>query len=115
MDLSDKTRYEGATTDQPSLVIKKVSRDDNGRYSCVLENKIGASESKSAATVTVLCKYLLICLLSRVSPVSMTFFELARNDKKTNFDYETIFVFAVKRFVPLFYIISNHFKNDIQT
>jgi len=54
LDLSDKSRYDGATVDQPSLVIKKVSREDNGRYSCVLENKIGASESKNAAILTVL-------------------------------------------------------------
>ena len=56
LDLSDRGRYEGATVDQPSLVIKKVSREDNGRYSCVLENNIGSSESKGAATLTVLCK-----------------------------------------------------------
>lgn len=57
LDLTDKTRFEGATVDQPSLVIKRASREDNGRYSCVLENSIGASESKSAAILTVLCKF----------------------------------------------------------
>ena len=57
LDLSDRDRYEGATLDQPSLVIKSVSRVDNGRYSCVLENQVGASESKNAAALTVYCKY----------------------------------------------------------
>ena len=57
MDLTNRTRYDGATLEQPSLVIKTVSREDSGRYSCVLENRIGASESKSAAILTVLCEY----------------------------------------------------------
>jgi len=70
LDLSDRTRYEGATVDQPSLVIKKVSREDNGRYSCVLENNIGASESKGAATLTVLYKPSVTLRMDPPSPIS---------------------------------------------
>jgi hypothetical protein len=63
LDLSNRSRYEGASVDQPSLVIKAADRGDTGRYSCVLENKIGASESKTAALLDVNCKfnYIMIC------------------------------------------------------
>ena len=57
MDLTNRTKYDGATLEKQSLVIRSVHREDSGRYSCVLENRIGASESKSTTLLTVLCKY----------------------------------------------------------
>ncbi len=58
LDLTNRSRYDGATVEQPSLVIKSVDRSDSGIYSCVLENDVGASESKSTANVDVICKYI---------------------------------------------------------
>ena len=57
LDLTNRTRYGGATAGQPSLVINAAHREDTGGYSCVLENKIGASESQSAALLDVYCKF----------------------------------------------------------
>ena len=57
LDLTNRTKYDGATLEKQSLVIRSVHREDTGRYSCVLENRIGASESKSTTLLTVLCKY----------------------------------------------------------
>ena len=56
MELNNRTRYGGATVDQPSLVIHSAHREDTGRYSCVLENIIGASESQNGALLDVYCK-----------------------------------------------------------
>ena len=57
MDLNNRTRYGGATIDQPSLVIHAAHKQDTGSYSCVLENVVGASESQNAALLDVYCKY----------------------------------------------------------
>ena len=59
LEVGNRTRYDGATVDQPSLVIKSASRQDTGRYSCVLENEIGATESQNAAQLNVLCEFLM--------------------------------------------------------
>jgi hypothetical protein len=56
LEVSNRSRYDGASVDQPSLVIKSASKADTGRYSCVLENQIGAAESQNAAQLNVLCK-----------------------------------------------------------
>ena len=56
LELNNRTRYGGATVDQPSLVIHSAHREDTGRYSCVLENIIGASESQNGALLDVYCK-----------------------------------------------------------
>ena len=63
LELSNRTRYDGATVDQPSLVIKSASKADTGRYSCVLENEIGAAESQNAAQLNVLCEFLALFYL----------------------------------------------------
>ena len=56
LDLNNRTRYGGATIDQPSLVIHAAHKQDTGSYSCVLENVVGASESQNAALLDVYCK-----------------------------------------------------------
>ena len=81
--------------DQPSLVIKKVSREDNGRYSCVLENKIGASESKNAAILTVLCEFL-------QTPKLTTNNNCKRKQTETTQVFKLcVFVFVVQHLNPL--------------
>ena len=57
VDTSNRSRYDGATPEQPSLVIKKVSGDDIGEYSCVLENKVGRGESQNVSVLDVFCEY----------------------------------------------------------
>ena len=54
---TNKSKYEGGNLDQPSLVIKNISKEDIGIYSCVLENQLGAGESQNISTVDVLCKH----------------------------------------------------------
>ena len=56
LELNNRTRYGGATVDQPSLVIHSAHREDTGSYSCVLENIVGASESLNAALLDIYCK-----------------------------------------------------------
>ena len=50
-------RYEGATPDRPSLIIRSVSKEDIGDYACVLENEAGVGESRNMTTLETLCEY----------------------------------------------------------
>ena len=51
-------KYEGATVDQPALLLKKATRDDAGAYTCRLTNAIGTGQSENAAFISVQCKSL---------------------------------------------------------
>jgi len=70
LDLTNRTKYDGATLEKQSLVIRSVHREDSGRYSCVLENRIGASESKSTTLLTVLYKPTVTLRMGPSSPIS---------------------------------------------
>lgn len=54
--INGRDKYEGATIDQPALLLKKASRDDAGAYSCRLSNAIGTAQSENVAFVSVQCK-----------------------------------------------------------
>ncbi len=54
--INNRDKYEGASVDQPALLLKKASRDDAGAYSCRLTNAIGTGESDNVAFVSVQCK-----------------------------------------------------------
>ena len=51
-----RDKYEGASLDQPALLLKKASPDDSGAYSCRLTNRAGAATSENVAFVSVQCK-----------------------------------------------------------
>ena len=51
-----RDKYEGATLDQPALLLKKASREDSGAYSCRVTNAVGTGESENVAFVSVQCK-----------------------------------------------------------
>lgn len=46
-------KYEGATIDQPALLLKKATRDDAGAYSCRLTNAVGTGHSENVAFISV--------------------------------------------------------------
>ncbi|XP_046442909.1 hemicentin-1-like isoform X6 [Daphnia pulex] len=46
-------KYEGATVDQPALLLKKATRDDAGAYSCRLTNAVGTGQSENVAFISV--------------------------------------------------------------
>lgn len=46
-------KYEGGTVENPPLVIKNVSRDDMGDYTCTCKNSVGAQESEESAFLNV--------------------------------------------------------------
>ncbi|XP_057364590.1 B-cell receptor CD22-like isoform X9 [Daphnia carinata] len=46
-------KYEGATVDQPALLLKKATRDDAGAYTCRLTNAIGTGQSENVAFISV--------------------------------------------------------------
>ncbi len=50
-------KYEGATVDQPALLLKKATRDDAGAYSCRLTNAVGTGQSENVAFISVQCTY----------------------------------------------------------
>lgn len=52
-------KYEGATIDQPALLLKKATRDDAGAYSCRLTNAVGTGQSENVAFISVQCTYLI--------------------------------------------------------
>ena len=62
LSTDNRTKYEGANLAQPSLIIKSVSAEDMGEYSCVLENEAGKGESENVSTLEVLCKFVLLLL-----------------------------------------------------
>lgn len=46
-------KFEGGTTDHPSLIIKQVSRNDMGMYLCFLRNSVDISASENGITLNV--------------------------------------------------------------
>ncbi|ODM99875.1 HEPACAM family member 2 [Orchesella cincta] len=56
IDVTDPDSYEGGTTRDPALLVKNVTREDLGTYSCVVQNEIGTEESDVKAHINVLCK-----------------------------------------------------------
>ena len=56
LDVSDKSHFDGATLDQPSLVIKSAGEGDIGSYSCELENQVGTGRAENIAYLDVYCK-----------------------------------------------------------
>lgn len=54
-------KYEGATVDQPALLLKKATREDAGAYSCRLTNAIGTGQSENVAFISVQCKPSICC------------------------------------------------------
>ena len=51
-------RYEGATVDRPSLIIRSVSKEDIGDYACFLENEVGVGESRNMTTLEAFCEFI---------------------------------------------------------
>ena len=49
-------RYEGATVDRPSLIIRSVSKEDIGDYACFLENEVGVGEARNMTTLEAFCE-----------------------------------------------------------
>ena len=60
LDVTNRTKYGGGTPDQPSLLIKSASREDGGKYACILENDIGSSTLDNFARLNVICKSIFI-------------------------------------------------------
>ena len=50
-----RDKYEGATLDQPALLLKKAKRYDAGAYSCRLGNDVGIGRSHNDAFLAVQC------------------------------------------------------------
>ena len=55
---SSSDRYEGATVDRPSLIIRSVSKEDIGDYACFLENEVGVGESRNMTTLEAFCEFI---------------------------------------------------------
>lgn len=70
LDVSDKSRFDGATLDQPSLVIKSAGEPDIGSYSCVLENQVGTGEAENIAHLDVYFKPEVTLRMEPQSPIS---------------------------------------------
>lgn len=49
----DRNKYEGATPDQPALLLKAARRQDSGVYSCAAANGVGEGRSDGVAFVSV--------------------------------------------------------------
>lgn len=49
--------FTGGTTEEPTLLIKNSTRYDQGVYTCILENEVGATESSNAVYVNISCKF----------------------------------------------------------
>lgn len=49
-------KYDGGTVENPPLIIKNVSREDMGVYTCICKNGVGASESDGSIFVNVICE-----------------------------------------------------------
>merc|ERR1740128_97704 len=49
----NRDKYEGATLDQPALLLKKAKRHDAGSYSCRLGNDVGTGRSVNDAFLAV--------------------------------------------------------------
>lgn len=49
-------KYEGGTSEQPALLVKKASRADSGEYACTLSNAIGSGDSENVAYVSIQCE-----------------------------------------------------------
>lgn len=62
--------FEGGTIDQPTLLIKNSTRNDQGVYTCVLENKVGSQESTNVVYVAVYFKPIVKLMMEPPTPVS---------------------------------------------
>ncbi|XP_044729273.1 hemicentin-1 [Chrysoperla carnea] len=69
LTISDKEHYEGGDTEQPALHIKKVTREDMGRYSCVLGNSVGQQESENDIFLNVHYKPVVRLTMDPPSPI----------------------------------------------
>lgn len=71
LDLRNRTRYDGATLERPSLFIRSATREDSGSYSCVLENELGPSLIPAgSAELSVHFKPEVVIKMSPEMPVS---------------------------------------------
>ncbi len=57
LDTGNSSKFEGASVDRPSLLVKSASAGDAGEYACVLDNAVGRGVAGNVSTVEVLCEY----------------------------------------------------------
>lgn len=55
--VAQNDHYEGGEPGYAHLTVRNSSSADMGRYTCVLENSVGASDVQDFIDVSVLCRY----------------------------------------------------------
>ncbi|XP_060519272.1 titin isoform X2 [Cylas formicarius] len=53
LTLSDSSKYQGGTIENPPLIIYNVTREDMGDYSCWLKNEVGSDQSEDSIFLNV--------------------------------------------------------------
>ncbi len=56
LDVGNRSKYDGATEDRPSLFVTDAGPDDAGEYACVIDNDVGRGVAANASNVEVLCE-----------------------------------------------------------
>jgi hypothetical protein len=59
------TRYDGGNSEITALLVRNVTRDDSGKYTCELTNQIGTGTSENGIEVAVQCERFISVFLKK--------------------------------------------------